>query len=38
MMQFSEAKGHFKMDFAQVILRAKKAYLPTISQWLDAYV
>jgi hypothetical protein len=32
------AKRHFKMDFAQVILRAKKAYLPSINQWLEAYV
>ena len=32
------AKRHFKMDSAQVILGAKKAYLPRISQWLYAYV
>ena len=36
--QISNAKYHFRRDFAQVILRAKKAYVPTISQWLEAYV
>lgn len=32
------AKRHFKSDFAQVIIRAKKTYVPFISQWLEAYV
>ena len=36
--QISNAKYHFRRDFAQVILRAKKAYVPSISQWLEAYV
>jgi hypothetical protein len=31
-------KAIFKREFAQVILRAKAAYQPNISQWLDGYV
>jgi hypothetical protein len=36
--QISNAKRHFRKDFAQVILRAKKPYVPSISQWLEACV
>jgi hypothetical protein len=31
-------KATFKREFAQVILRAKAAYEPHISQWLEGYV
>jgi len=34
----SNAKRHFWNDFAQVILIAKKAYVPYISRWLEVYV
>lgn len=33
----SNAKRCFRIDFAQVILKAKKSYEPYISQWLEAY-
>jgi hypothetical protein len=31
-------KAIFKREFAQVILRAKVAYEPHISRWLEGYV
>jgi hypothetical protein len=34
----SNARRYFRAYFAQVILRAKKTYLPFISQWPEAYV
>ena len=34
----AQARRHFRINFAQVILRAKKSYEPFISQWLEAYV